>query len=98
MNKRNKSKSVSQPFPYHKDTTIFYGWHIGKDDILPGDKILFKNIRGKFTYIKTVENRAAGVTWIDCIEDKTHTFRSFYADKLKAKVKPKKFRKKIVGP
>jgi len=96
MNKRNKNKVVSRPFPYHNNITVFYEWNIGKDIILPGDKILFKNVRGKFTYIKTVENRDKNVVWIDCIEDKTKTFRSFYADKLKLKVKPKKFRKKIV--
>lgn len=66
----------------------------GNDEIVPGDKILFKNTRGKFTFVKAVENRELGVTWIDCLEDKTQTFRSFYADKLKGKVRVRRQRKR----
>ena len=99
MNKRNKSKVGTQPFPHNKNITILFSWIHGNDEILPGDKILFKNTRGKFTFVKVVENRDRGVIWIDCLEDKTHMFRSFYVDKLKCKVKPRKQRKKkIVGP
>jgi hypothetical protein len=68
----------------------------GKDEIVPGDKILFKNTRGKFTFVKVVENREKGVVWIDCLEDNTRMFKSFYTDKLKCKVKPRKQRKKNV--
>lgn len=96
MNKRNKNKSQSKPFSHNGMITIHYQWSHGRDEIVPGDKILFKNMRGKFTFIKVVENREKGVIWIDCLEDKTHTFRSFYADRLKAKVKPRKQRKNIV--
>lgn len=96
MNKRNKS-APTKPFPYHDGMVIHMQWTVGNDEIVPGDKILFKNTRGKFTFVKVVENIPKGVTWVDCIEDKTHTFRSFYADKLKAKVKPRRQRKpKIV--
>ena len=86
----------SKPFNHNYNIILFYEWDLGKDTIVPGDKILFKNTRGKFTFIKAVENRDLGVTWIDCLEDKTHMFRSFYVDKLKSKVKPRKFRNKNV--
>jgi len=96
MNKRNKSKNQSVPFSHNDLISIHYQWTHGRDEILPGDKIMFKSIRGKFTFIKVVDNRDRGVTWIDCIEEKTHTFRSFYVDRLKGKVKPKRPRRKSV--
>lgn len=96
MNKRNKSKSLSKPFSHNDSIIIYYEWVHNKDEIVPGDKILFKGVRGKFTFIKVVDNRDRGVVWIDCLEDKTHTFRSFYLDKLKTKVKPKRQRKQKV--
>ena len=96
MNKRSKAKNPTKPFPHNDSIIIHYQWSHGKDEILPGDKITFKSIRGKFTFIKVVDNRSAGVVWIDCLEDKTHTFRSFYIDKLKSKVKPKVPRKRKV--
>lgn len=93
MNKRDKAKVQSTPFAHNNSIVIRYEIEHGKDVIVPGDKILFKNTRGRFKFVKHVENGDKGVAWIDCIEEKTHTFRSFYADKLKAKVKPKRQRK-----
>ena len=96
MNKRNKSKVQSTPFAHNENIIVFYKWIHGGNELVPGDKILFKNIRGKFTFVKVVENRELGVTWIDCMEDKTHTFRSFYIEKLKGKVRVKVPRKRKV--
>jgi hypothetical protein len=96
MNKRNKKRSETVPFPYNNNIAIYFNWMHGKDEIVPGDKILFKNTRGKFTFVKVVENREKGVVWIDCLEDNTRMFKSFYTDKLKCKVKPRKQRKKNV--
>lgn len=92
MNKRDKAKVKSKPFPHNDQIFIHYEFEHGKDTIVPGDKILFKNTRGRFKFVKFVENKSTDVSWIDCIEEKTHTFRSFYADRLKAKVKPKRQR------
>ena len=96
MNKRDKPKVQSTPFPHNKSIVIKYEVEHGRDTIVPGDKILFKNTRGRFKFVKLVENGDRGVCWIDCIEEKTQTFRSFYLEKLKAKVKPKRPRRKIV--
>ena len=96
MNKRNKSKEPSTPFAHNHQITVHYEWVHGNDVILPGDKIMFKNVRGKFTFIKVVDNFESSVTWIDCIEEKTLVYRSFYVEKLKCKVKPKRTRKKSV--
>lgn len=96
MNKRKKSKAERIPFPHNKNVTVLFNWMHGNDEIVPGDKILFKNTRGNFTFVKVVDNREKGVVWIDCLEDKTHMFRSFYVEKLKGKVKPKRQRKRIV--
>lgn len=96
MNKRNKPKVESVPFPNNDSIVIKYEIEHGKDTIVPGDKILFKNTRGRFKFVKLVENHSKNVVWIDCIEEKTHTFRSFYLERLKAKVKPKRPRRKIV--
>lgn len=97
MNKRNRSKVTSTPFSHNDQIHIRYEIIHGKDIIEPGDKILFKNTRGKFVFVKLVENLELDVKWIDCIDEKTLMFRSFYAVKLKNKVKPRKTRKpKIV--
>ena len=93
MNKRNKSKVTSTPFSHNDQIHIRYEVIHGKDIIEPGDKILFKNTRGKFVFVKLVENVELDVQWIDCIDEKTLMFRSFYASKLKNKVKPRKTRK-----
>lgn len=94
MNKRNKSRVQSKPYPHNESIVIHLSWTHNKDELLPGDKMTFKNTRGKFTFIKVVENPERGVIWVDCIEDKTQTFRSFYVEKIKGKVKPRRIRKK----
>lgn len=96
MNKRNKNRATRKSFFHNDNIVVFYTWQDSRGEIVPGDKILFKNTRGKFTFLKAVENRDKNVTWIDCIEDKTHNYRSFYAEKLKGKVRPRKTRKKFV--
>lgn len=96
MNKRDKSKVQSVPFPNNKNIHIEYEIRHGRDTIVPGDKITFKNVRGKFKFVKLVINPDLEVSWIDCIDEKTHTFRSFYTDRLRSKVKPKKPRKSKV--
>jgi hypothetical protein len=96
MNKRNKSKVPTKPFAHNSNIVVRYELEHGKDLIQPGDKILFRNTAGKFTFIKVVDNLQLGITWIDCFQDKTQTYRSFYVQKLKSKVKPKRPRGKSV--
>jgi hypothetical protein len=69
----------------------------GKDKLVNGTKVRFKNRRGVFTFRSLYHNAAKDVTWIDCFEDKTGRMRAFYVGELKSVVKPKKSRaKKIV--
>jgi hypothetical protein len=69
----------------------------GKDTVVNGTKIRFKNRRGVFTFRALIHNVDKDVTWIDCFEDKTGRMRAFYVGELKSVVKPKKSRaKKIV--
>jgi len=97
VNKRNKSKAVTNPY-FHDDHIIcYYDLDFGRDVIKPGDKIRFKNIRGYFVFQKWVHNATLDKTWIDCMDPKTFEYKSFYMDKLKGVHRAKKsIRKKLV--
>ena len=96
MNKRKPSKVSIKPYFHNENIVVFYEMQHGRDTIVKGDKIAFKNTRGKFVFMKMVENRDTLVSWIDCIEEKTLNYRSFYTDKLKGKIKPRRPRKRRI--
>jgi len=96
MTKRSKSQKVRIPYGHNKNITVSYELQDKNSLIVPGDKILIKRERGSFTFLKLVENTETNVLWIDCTSDKNKDYRSFYVDRLKGKVKPKRVRKKNV--
>lgn len=61
----------------------------------PGTKFKLKNTRGTYSFLRLVENKTLDVIWIDCFDDETKQFRSFYPDKIKGVVKQRKRRTKV---
>lgn len=97
LNKRNKSKIETVPFGHNENITCYYDLEFGRDVIKPGDKIRFKNTRGYFIFKKWVHNSELDTTWIDCIDPKTHCFKSFHMKEFKGVHRAKKsIRKKLV--
>lgn len=97
MATKKKQKTTLNPFHYNDAITVFYEMKHGRDEIIIGTPLRFKYERGTFKFLKLVHNEDKGVTWIDCMDTKNGTFRSFYVSKLVGVVKPKNKRKKRVA-
>ena len=89
-----RSKTVNIPYSHNKNIHVFYTLDFGKDEIGPGTPLKFKNQRGTFKFIKWVHNQDLDVQWIDCMDNTTGEFRSFYIERLKGIVKKKSRRHK----
>jgi hypothetical protein len=89
MISRKKTK-LGMPFPHNPDMVIEYNF----EGIEVGDHIKFTGTKGTFKFLKLVHNPRRDVTWIDCMSTKTGEYRSFYSDRLKRKVTPKRKRRK----
>lgn len=66
----------------------------GKDVVRPGALIRIKGKTGTYRFRCLATNTELDVTWIDCIENKTGHYRSFYIEEFKSLVKPKKSRRR----
>ncbi|AXH67278.1 hypothetical protein SEA_WOFFORD_96 [Streptomyces phage Wofford] len=64
------------------------------ETIYPKALIKFKNTRGTFKFRCVATNIHTGKTWIDCINADTGEWKSFYVEKLKGPVKPRKTRRR----
>ena len=94
--KKKIDLELSKPYGTNPNICVYTELEFGRDIIKPGDKIKFKNLRGNFTFHKWVHNSELDVTWIDCMDNKTGEFRSFYIERLKGVVRAKKsIRKKL---
>ncbi|WXW92589.1 oxidoreductase [Streptomyces phage Enygma] len=62
--------------------------------ILPKALIKFKNTRGTYKFRCVATNTKTGKTWIDCINAETGEWKSFYVERLKGLVKPKRSRRR----
>ena len=89
-----RSKILSIPYNHNENIHVFYTLVFGKDEIGPGTPLKFKNQRGTFKFIKWVHNQDLDVQWIDCMDNTTGEFRSFYIERLKGIVKKKSRRHK----
>ena len=94
MISKKKSAPKNDPFYWNNNIVVFYEMKHGNDVIVNGTPLRFKYQRSTFKFIKMVQNFDTSVTWIDCMEDKTGVFRSFYVEQLRGVVRPKKIRKK----
>jgi hypothetical protein len=71
-----------------------YEFELDGDTILPKALIKFKNTRGSFKFRCVATNTQTGKTWIDCINADTGEWKSFYVEKLKGLVKPRRPRRR----
>jgi signal peptidase I len=93
---RQKKEYDRKPYHVNDDISVFYEIKYGKDVIKPGDLIKIKDVRGTFRFIQLAHNINKDVTWIDCINNVTGEYRSFYIEKLKGLIRAKKsIRKKM---
>lgn len=91
---RKKIASVSY---FHNPNIVTYEeLPFGKDVIKPGDNIKVKGVRGTFKVHKFVHHQDKGVQWVDCMDNLTGEFRSFYLERIKLVIRPKKARRKKI--
>lgn len=94
--RKNKTEYDKEPYNTNDDISVFYEIKYGKDVIKPGDIIKIKDARGTFRFIQLAHNIQKDVTWIDCMNNITGEYRSFYIDRLKGLIRAKKsIRKKM---
>ena len=77
---------------YNPNWTIWYEYQHGKDIIVPGTPLKIKYERGIYKFEKHVVNSKTKTEWIDVIGP--DGYRSFYPERLKGIIKPKRKRKK----
>lgn len=86
-----------EEFPTHygvnEDIYIYYELEFNGDIIKPGDPLSFKGEKGNFKFKNMAHNVKKDVQWIDCYDETTGVFRSFYISSLKGIRKLKKSRK-----
>lgn len=75
----------------------YYEWPFEGDIIKSGDVVRFKNVRGTFKVLKFVHNTESNIQWVDCMRVETGEYVSYYLDKIKYVIRPKKSRRKKVG-
>ena len=93
---KKKKEYDRKPYHVNDDISVFYEIKYGKETINPGDLIKIKDVRGTFRFIRLAHNIKKDVTWIDCMNNVTGEYRSFYIDRLKGLVRAKKsIRKKM---
>ena len=77
------------PHIYKYDSLEF-----GKETLVNGTKVRFKNRRGVFKFVSMYHNSEKNVQWVQCFEEKSGRMRAFYVGELKSVVKPKRSRAK----
>lgn len=93
--KRKKSKQLEQEPEYlNPHVVVSYELPFARDMIKPGDIVRIKNDHGRYRFTRVATNMEKGVTWIDCHDVKSGSFRSFYIEDIKEIVRAKKSRKK----
>jgi hypothetical protein len=91
---RRKVKLVYTPYGGNPDIDVVYELPFGRDVIVPGDKIKFKNDRGVYIFQRLCSHRKTGNVWIDCLSEDRKSFNSKRIEKLKGVIRPKKSRRK----
>jgi hypothetical protein len=95
LTKRKRSKELAQEPDYlSPHILVDYELPFARDMIKPGDIIRIKGDRGRYRFKRVATNTALGVTWVDCHDIMTGTFRSFYIENIKLVERPKKSRRK----
>lgn len=95
--RKKRERIVTVPYGYNPHITCYTELDFGNHRIRPGAELKIKNTRGVFIFHKWVHNAELDVTWIDCMDKGTGEFRSFYMDRLKKVILPKKSRGKKIS-
>lgn len=95
--KKTRVVDTGVAYGHNENIHIYTELNFGNIVIHPGMEIKIKSHRGTFIFKKWVHNSALDVTWVDCMDKATGEFRSFYLDRLKMVVLPKKSRAKKVN-
>lgn len=96
--KKKKARAETRELYVGGDSKVCgFEFPFGKDIIVAGDNIKIRNTRGTFKFLKVVHNISKDVTWVDCMDNNTGEFRSFYVEQIKGVIRPKRsYRKKLV--
>ncbi len=71
-----------------------YEFEFEGEMVTPKMPIKFKNTRGVYKFRCLATNIETGKTWIDCINADTGEWKSFYIERFKGIVKPKRPRRR----
>ena len=93
MVKRKPKRTELTPYWYNPDISLFYELEFGKKLLVPGTRFKVKGSRGTFIFHKLVHHSKLDKTWIDCMDDNTGEYKSFYVDRVKSVLPPKRSRK-----
>lgn len=91
---RKKKVIEQEPYNYNDNIFVSYEFPFGRDTMKPGDILKIKNQRGKFRFLKVAHHAGKDVTWVDVMNVDNGQFHSFYIDRVKLIVRPKKSRRK----
>ena len=98
LTKRDKFTIEDDPYSSAAGkVVVYYELPLGRDVVVPGDKIRIKNQRGLFVFRRLAHNIEKNVQWVDCYEVLGGKYRAFYVDKVKSVYRPKKSRVKRIG-
>ena len=93
-----RSKRVYEPYGGNPNIVVKWELPFGKDLIVPGDKIRFKNDRDIYIFQRVCSHLKTENVWIDCLSEKNKSYNSLSIDKLKSVIRPKRsYKKKRVG-
>lgn len=94
---RKQKVDLREPYAHNDQIFVSYEFPFGRDVMKPGDIIKIKNQRGKFKFLKVAHNASKDVTWVDVMKVEDGQFYSFYIDRIKLIIRPKKSRRKKQG-
>lgn len=98
LTKRSKFTITEDPYPTADGkVVVYYEFPLGKEVVVPGDKIRIKNQRGFFIFKRLAHHLEKNVQWVDCYEEIGGKYRAFYVDRVKSVYRPKKSRVKKIG-
>lgn len=90
MVKRKPKRKELTPYWYNPHISVFYELEFGKKLLVPGTRFKVRGCRGVFIFHKLVHHSKLDKTWVDCMDDNNGEYRSFYVEKIKAVVPPKR--------
>jgi hypothetical protein len=94
--KRKRPATVSDQLYVGDNKVVAFEFPFGKDVIRTGDKIKIRNQRGTYRFYKIVHHTELDVTWVDVMNVDTGQWHSFYIDRVKTLIKPKRsYRKRV---